>query len=125
MIIELLFWFCFGAGQALWILALAAIAIRKPANPTKTRREYLEHNWDLLLIRAVLELPIFFLFRHASLATLAHAVAVPWPEWLVIPNHPMAALVIGFAADVILSFALNKIPGIPPALKERIPDTSN
>src|SRR5258708_37964665 len=89
----------FLSGQGLFVLKRAASAIRSKTNPIKSRRAYAYANWDILLIRASLELPIFWIYRHESIGTVAGWMGLNLPVAFSLPVNPLVAVMIGYLSD--------------------------
>lgn len=127
---DVIYWTLFVAGQCVWVLICAAAAIRSKQNPIKSRSAYVAMNWDILLIRFIVEwLTIFYLWRHYSVNDLLSFFHATWQFPVNTGNSPVAAIALGLLADVLLnSFAkakLDKAPAwvnwIQTFLLERIP----
>ena len=118
---EMLNWLPFFLGQCLFILKRSGLAVRSPLNAMKSRRQYIAQNWDILLIRTVLEfIVVYFPYRHAGL----FATYLPkW--WNLIPSSWVLSLALGFLSDSLMDWIAgqDKVLGIPvPSfIKETIP----
>ena len=118
---EILQWLPFFGGQCLFVLKRSALAVRSPLNGTKSRRQYLKQNWDILLVRTVIALiAVYFPYRHSD-------VFVGYlPKWMgLIPTSAIVPLALGYMSDSTLDWLLgkDKIFGVPiPAfIKETVP----
>jgi hypothetical protein len=122
---------CFLLGQFLFILKRSASAIRNPANPIKTRRDFVYRNWDVLSVRAAIEgLGIFYPYRHFGIVGILgwfHIVAPQWVSFLFGSGEASGAVVtiaVGYAADSALdAFSQwSKLPAwVAKWMKENIP----
>jgi hypothetical protein len=133
---DLLLYICFIAGQLLFILRRAGLAIRSLTNPIKTRRQFLYENWDKLLVRALAgAVLIYFPWRHISLITILgwlHIDAsIGWLAVLVGSGEAsgiVATAALGYASDSLLDW-LSISPKIPDWLRrwmrENIPNGKN
>jgi hypothetical protein len=109
----------FFCGAAIFILQCAAAAIRAKDNPIKTRRDYLFHNWDVILIRLALETAIFSAWIHYDLTGfIASATGTTLP--IKVPVVPMTSFGFGYIADSIVNW-ITKWQKLPAAIRERIP----
>jgi len=100
----------FFAGQLLYILKRSAAAIRNPDTPIKNRRQYVYHNWDILLIRTAFEFPVFYLWRHESVSFLLNLLNlgnVFGTSGMGFYSSPITALVVGYAASDVLNWITN------------------
>jgi hypothetical protein len=102
----------FVAGQSVYILKQAAFAIRNPANPTESRRDFLYRNWDTILIRIAVEQCLFWSWVSYpeglnKLMSLIHITAD-----ITLPKEPVVAFAFGMASDVVLDWLSQKIPGL-------------
>jgi hypothetical protein len=118
---DLLYYLAFLGGQLLFVLKRAASAIRSKTNPIASRRAFLYANWDVLLIRCVIELPIYFAFRHYD-SNLLLKIFTSWqvPSWLHVPDGPIPIFTLGFVADSMLDW-FGASAKAPSWLKETIP----
>jgi hypothetical protein len=125
-------WACFVLGQLLFVLKRAASAIRNPANPIKTRKDFIWKNWDVLSIRAAIEcLVVFYPWRHIALATILSWFHIDassgWLSEIISTggaSGPIAAIALGYASDSTLD-ALSQWSKLPAWLarwmRENIP----
>jgi len=118
---EVLNWLPFFLGQCLFILKRSGLAVRSPLNGMKSKRQYVYQNWDILLIRAVLEfIIVYFPYRHSSL------FATYLPKWFnLIPGSWVIVLALGFLSDSLMDWLAGKdkvfgVP-VPGFIKETIP----
>jgi hypothetical protein len=124
---DLVYWAFFFLGQCLYVLKRAASAIRSKTNPIKSRSAFVGANWDILLIRFVLEIIVpFYPARHFNVATLAGWINFTLPSWISPQAHLgiLGFLALGFAADAILDWVSQseKLPvWIRNFIKEQVP----
>jgi hypothetical protein len=116
---DLLAYLAFLVGQLVFLLKRAGSAIRNPNTKITSRRQYLYQNWDTWSIRALIEFPFFYGFRHYSLGQLTALVGWSVPSWLVIPDNPIPCFFLGYAADSLLDWAAMS-PRLPSYLKSWI-----
>lgn len=120
---DFVLYLAFFAGQALTVLRRAGIAMRSPTNPVLRRRDYVKNNWDLLLIRTLIEIPFFWAWRHAELQDIFALFGKRVP--FEIPQGTIAAFAWGFFADSTLDWlsTVQKIGPwpVPSWLKSNIP----
>ncbi len=105
---EALLWVLFFVGQILHILKRAEFAVRSPANPTKSRLDFLRRNWVAVAVRVALGAGAFaFLATDkipiGQLLALA-GVTLSAP----IPLGYGASLVYGYFADSVLDWLCAK-----------------
>lgn len=117
---DVIYYLAFVAGQGLFVLKRAAMAIRSKTNPIATRRAFLYTNWDVLLIRAALEMPVFWIWRHKALGSVAAFLGLAIPDKFSLPVNPLVAVMLGYMADSLLDWAStsSKVPSI---IRENIP----
>jgi hypothetical protein len=113
---DLLFWLCYLAGQLLHDLKRADIAARK--NHGVTKLAFLEANWVILVVRGMLELPLFWVWRHYDVAPLVAKFGYTVP--FNIPVNPVSAFLFGFFADSLLDW-ISTSSKAPAWLKSEIP----
>lgn len=114
----------FFVGQCLWVLVCAAAAIRSQHNPIKTRRAYLVLNWDILLVRFVLEIGFFTLWTRFSMNDLLKMTGQAWTFPFSGNGGLTAILMVGFASDSLLGAVSHwdRLPGFARTwIAERIP----
>jgi hypothetical protein len=121
---EAVLYAAFLAGMALFILKRAAGAIRSKVNPISSRRQYLLINWDLLLIRAGLELPLYWIFSHYDLSTILKYVGLAWEFPFKVPVNPITAFIVGYQADSMLDW-ISLWKKAPDFIRENIPQVNN
>ena len=119
---DLSFYLAFLAGQLLFVLKRAASAIRSKTNPTATRRAFIYANWDVLLIRVAIELPVYYIWRH-DLVNGILAMFTSWqlPAAFHFPQGAMVFFILGFIADSMLDW-FGVSAKAPEWLKENIPN---
>jgi hypothetical protein len=117
---DFIYYSAFLGGQLLFVLKRAASAIRNVKNPIASRRAFIYANWDVLLIRCVLELPFYWAYRHYAQANdiLAHFTTWKIPLWL--PQAAIAIFLLGYFVDSQLD-KYGASPKAPAWLKETIP----
>lgn len=124
LLYDALFYLAFIVGQLLFVLKRAGSAIRNPTTTIKTRWEYVNLNWDTILIRGVLEfLVIFYPWRHFSTAEIAHFFGWNIGTWSL-PDNPVVATLLGFASDSLLDWLAvsQKLPSfLQKWLSENVP----
>lgn len=122
-------WLVFFSGQAIYLLKRAGNAIRSKSNPTKTRGQYIYHNWDIISIRAIVAMVVIYIpWRHMNLAEIVGMFHVTIPmslDFLVgLSSGAAGAWALGYAADSILDW-VSLWPKTPEWvrrwLKEQIP----
>ena len=125
---DLAYYLMFFLGQCLYILKRAAMAIRSKTNPIKSRRDFVTTNWDILTIRIILEFPIYFIWRHYTMAqimTWFHlTMTFPFLNGSS-QGGPFAYFILGFASDTIADWisTSDSIPGwLKGWIKEQIPE---
>jgi hypothetical protein len=110
----------FLVGFFIFVLQCAAAAIRAKDNPIKTRRAYLLHNWDVLLIRGALEAALFTVWAHYDLTAFIQSefgYTLPFK----VPVTPVTSFGFGYMADSLMNWA-TKWKKVPAVIRERIPD---
>lgn len=115
----------FLAGQCLFLLKRAGSAMRNPNTDIYNRRSYFINNWDTFAIRAAMEFPFFYAWRHYGFASLIGLFGWQMPVWMAIPDSPLTAFFLGFAADSLLDWAAMS-PKLPNFLRtwisENVPE---
>lgn len=109
----------FLAGQLLFLLKRAGAAIRDPNADIKRRRDYFKQNWDTWGIRATVEFPFFYGWKHYGLATITGFFGWTPPQWFVLPDNPLTAFFLGYAADSLLDW-LSMSPKLPSFVRNWI-----
>jgi hypothetical protein len=106
----LVLWVAFMAGQLLNVLKQAAMAIRNPHNPVKTRRDYVYRNWDILVLRGAVGVLLFWTYKTwpDGLTMLLAHFGVQFN--LNLPLIPPVALGLGLASDFCLDWVAVKLP---------------
>jgi hypothetical protein len=113
-------------GQWLFVLKRAGSAIRNPKSTITTRRQYVYHNWDTILIRGAIEAAaIFYPLAHFSIAQIAGFFALTVPAAL---GGSLSGVVgfffAGFGSDSFLDWLVvsGKLPSfIANFIKENVP----
>ncbi len=128
---DVLLYVCFVAGQWLFILKRAGSAIRNPNKLITTRRMFLYHNWDVLTVRAFLEIAfIFYPVRHFTFAQITGFFGWTPSNSLLntVPDSPVSLFVLGYAADSLIDW-LSVNPKLPAFVRnfiqENVPDLPN
>lgn len=116
---DVIYYLAFLAGQLLFILKRAAMAIRSKTNPTLSRRAYLYANWDVLGIRAALESFIFWVWRHHLIGVVVAYFGYNIPEKISIPVNPIVGFILGYFADSLVDWASTS-PKVPLLVRERM-----
>lgn len=116
---DFLYYFAFLGGQLLFILKRAASAIRSKTNPIASRGAFIKANWDVLSIRLLLELPVYYIFRHYSANTIL-GLFTTWQIPFQVPQGAMSSFMLGFIADSLLDW-FGASTKAPAWLKETIP----
>ena len=122
--VDLLYWLAFFFGQCLFMLKRTALAIRSPMNAMRSRTEYIQRNWDVLLIRTALEFAlIFWPYRHVPIASLLAFTG--WNMPFAVPQSAVVSFFLGFISDAMMDWlalqdSFLKFP-IPSWIKETIP----
>jgi hypothetical protein len=112
-------YFVFFCGQMLYVLKRMSYAIRSPLNPVSKRRDYLHKNWDVLLIRTVLDGVLFVFWQHGQLATyITNHTTYTMPEFL--QSGPTAAGLLGYFSDAMADWFLT-LKFMPDFLKRVVP----
>jgi hypothetical protein len=124
MTLELLCYVAFVLGQLLFVLKRAGSAIRSKTNPIKSRREYIYSNWDVLLIRLMLEGVVFIACWHIGFTKIL-SMFTTWQSPISFPPLPPFYLFFGFFIDSGLDWYGQS--NIGPAflrqfIKENVPD---
>jgi hypothetical protein len=101
---DLLNYAAFLAGQWLFLLKRAGSAVRNPATNITRRRDFFWMNWDTVLIRTAMEFPFFYGYRHYGLANLTAWMGWTPPTWFTVPDNPLIAFFLGYAADSLLDW---------------------
>jgi hypothetical protein len=118
---DVLFYLAFLGGQLLFILKRAASAIRSKSNPTTSRRAFLYANWDVLVIRVAIELPIYWIWRHYPVNTILSVfTSFKLPQAFDFPQGAITFFTLGFIADSLLDW-FGASAKAPEWLKENIP----
>ncbi len=113
----------FFAGALLFVLKRAAMAVRSKTNPIASRREYLARNWDVLLVRMGLGLPLFWVWVHYDLTDLIKAqigVSLPFD----VKVGAMSSFMFGFLADSVLDW-LATWENLPAWIRKEIPERNS
>jgi hypothetical protein len=117
----------FVCGQALYVLKRMSFAVRAPENPIKRRREYLYRNWDVIVIRGLLELPIFLAWWNGQLGTYI-TNHTGWTIPAFLQAGPVSAFILGYFSDAMLDWGMTSkfMPdffkrGIPPLNGRPVP----
>ena len=119
--LDIAYWFAFFAGQCVFVLKRSAMAVRSKTNPIKTRRAYLYANWDVILIRSVIEfIIIFYPYRHGELDSVFNFVTLGHLPF-AFPQSPVFSLALGYLADSTLDW-VGTLPRVPEWLRESIPN---
>lgn len=114
---DLLYWLAFLAGQLLHDLKRADIQSRW--RPGATKRAFFTKNWVVLVIRAALQLPFFYGWRHYDVLPWISSLtgyAVPF----AIPVNPLTSFLFGFFADSLLDW-FSTWDKAPTWIKSEIP----
>jgi len=116
---EVTLYLAFFAGQCLFILKRMSYAIRSTEDPASTRRDYLQRNWDVLLIRAALDWAVFIVWQHGDLSGFlaAHLNFYVPP---LISSSPATAAALGYCSDSGMDWFLT-MKLMPDWLKRVIP----
>jgi hypothetical protein len=113
---DLLNYAAFLFGQYLFLLKRAGSAIRSPNTNITTRRQYFYLNWDVALIRGVIEGLIFWACQHYGISSLIGLWGWSLPAWLVLPQNFIVYLPLGYTADSILDW-ISMSPKLPAFLR--------
>jgi hypothetical protein len=117
MLLKLALWVCFLFGAAIYILMRMSWTVRG-SNAVKTRKQYLEVYWDIILIRQSIAAAGFWVLVSYP-AVFTKLVALAHVNWnLDLPLIPPLRLFGGLAADVFLDYWVHKIP----AVEKRLPN---
>ncbi len=119
---DLLNYAAFLVGQFLFLLKRSGSAIRNPNSKFSRRRDYFHKNWDTAMIRAALEFPIFYGWRHYSLASVVALIGWTPPAWFTPPDNPVTALFLGYAADSILDW-IAQSEKLPKAFRKMLAES--
>jgi hypothetical protein len=119
---DFLYYLAFLGGQLLFILKRAASAIRNHSNPISSRRAFVYANWDVLLVRVAIELPIYYIWRHYPVNTIL-GLFTSWrvPSAFDFPQGAITFFTLGFIADSLLDW-FGASSKAPVWLKENIPN---
>jgi hypothetical protein len=102
---DLAYYLLFFLGQCFYLLKRAAMAIRSKNNDVRTRRDFFSMNWDILLVRAALESPFYWMWRHYTLSQLLAVAHVSWTvPFSDAQGGPFSYFILGFSADAILDW---------------------
>jgi hypothetical protein len=101
---DLLNYLAFLGGQFLFLLKRAGSAMRNPTTNITRRRDYFKINSDTFAIRAAFEFPFFYMYRHYGFVNLVGWMGWTPPSWFTVPNNPMVAFFLGYAADSLLDW---------------------
>ena len=114
----------FVAGQWLFLLKRMALAVRSPMNALRTRRQYLSQNWDILTVRAGIELIFLWIYLHQPAVSQFLGnfhIALPF----MVPVFGFGCFTLGLLCDFLMDWIAmqEKVLGIPvPSwLKEFVP----
>jgi hypothetical protein len=110
---DLLNYAAFLGGQCLFLLKRAGSAMRNPGTNITRRRDYFRLNWDTAFIRAAMEFPFFYGYRHYGFAHLVSWMGWTPPSWFTVPDNPLISFLLGYAADSLLDWLSmsQKLPG--------------
>lgn len=114
----------FVGGQLIFLLKRAGSAVRNPGTVYVSRWAFFKRNWDTFLIRALIEFPFFWIWRHYSVAQILLFFGWVVPSGWTVPNNPVTAFFLGYAADSILDWISlsEKLPSwLRSWLKENVP----
>jgi hypothetical protein len=78
--------------------------MRNPGTNITRRRDYFKLNWDTALIRAAMEFPFFYGYRHYGFAHLVSWMGWTPPSWFSVPDNPLISFLLGYAADSLLDW---------------------
>lgn len=106
----LVLWAAFFIGQMVYVLMRASWAIRSKGNPVQSRRQFFYIWWDVIVVRALIEVAIFWLYCSypTVLTDIAGKFGMSWN--LTVPTVPPVAFFIGLTADAMLDFVLGRFP---------------
>jgi hypothetical protein len=124
---DLVNYFAFLVGQFIFLLKRAGSAIRNPGTKIESRWDYFKLNWDTFLIRTIMEFPIFYGWRHYSIASVALFFGWALPGGFAVPNNPITAFFVGYAADSLMDWISmsNKLPSwLKTWISENVPKMS-
>jgi hypothetical protein len=118
----LVLWVAFFVGQMVYILMRASWAIRSKTNPVKSRWDFFYMWWDVILVRTLIEVALFWMYKSYPdvLTSLAAKAGLTWN--LSLPLVPPVAFFVGLTADFMLDWVLahfsffqkDEIPHLPP-----------
>lgn len=111
-------------GQLLFLLKRAGSAMRNPSTKILTRWDYFKNNWDTFGIRALMESPFFYGWKHYGFASFVGLFGWHMPVWMTVPDSPFTAFFLGYAADSLLDW-VSMSPKLPEFfqrwVKENVP----
>lgn len=121
--LDLIFFAVFLLGQATHLLMVTGTALR--AGQIISRKQYVYLNWDMLLVRTVLEAAIYWIYRHWEVVT---PILGPYLQNILLlksfgkstPQVWIVFLLLGYIADSLLNYVAN-LPGMPALLKTDFP----
>jgi hypothetical protein len=120
--VDIAYYLLFFLGQMLFLLKRAGSAIRNSNTAIHTRRDYFYNNWDVILIRAVIELVvIYWPLRHFTIEQVLAVFNINWDSPLLNTalNSSVGFFVCGYAADSLLDW-LSVSPKLPQFLRDWI-----
>jgi hypothetical protein len=101
----------------------AGMAVRSSSNTVKSRKEYFSQNWDTLLVRTLLVLPVYWVDQNP--VEIGGWIHKPIP--FKIPDGLLAVMVLGFFSNAIIDWfsSLETIPftkwQMPKVIRDNIP----
>lgn len=132
--VDLLLYLVFVIGQWTFILKRAGSAIRNTNSIVTSRREFVYHNWDTILIRALIEAAVvFYPLRYFTIGQIVGFLSLGnWTPSSIALNtvlgNPIAFFAIGYGSDSILDWISlsQKLPAfLRNWLKENVPTYAN
>lgn len=119
---DIFLYLIFLAGQILYILKRADMAVKSKTHPVKSKGEFIADNWVPLLIRVSFESIFFWVWRHVSFAVITgwlHLTAIIPDAAAAAYTSPWGAFALGFSADCLLDWASTS-PKVPQVIRNWI-----
>jgi hypothetical protein len=123
---DLIAYGCYLLGQFLFLLKRAHSALANKSTAVTSIGSYFKYSWAPIVIRVLLEAPLFYVLRHypAALTYLVGMWGLTIPASVSLPNNPITSFLAGYAVDSLVDWASvsPKVPAVIRGwLKENVP----
>ena len=106
-------------GMMLFVLRRADLAMHAKNNALLSKRQYFSLNWVVLLIRAMMQSPLLYIWQHYTWAQILGWFNVGWAPPITIPNIPIVAALLGYFSYTLMDWLIAK--RAPAWVREQIP----